>query len=157
MEVKKPARQIVLETINEAPNTVTREMLCDKLNMKPAGLASVFTQLRLMGHYPMTNSDGTLYMGTEEAYRASRAAKPKITKSVTEQREALMRAKENCEAKMEKYEMADLESREFLVFKLEEARLAIIEYDLAKLEGETGETGETDDERPAYAESDEEI
>lgn len=56
----------------EAGNA-TRKSICEEVGFKPASLASILTQLRLMGKFPMTNEDGTLRFGTAEEYEASQA------------------------------------------------------------------------------------
>lgn len=66
-------RERAIALINEG--TYTRKALCETMNVKPASLASVFSQLRLMGQYPMENENGILYLGTAEEYEAKRATR----------------------------------------------------------------------------------
>lgn len=71
-------REHVLALINEGG--YTRKALCEAVGIKPASLATVFTQLRLMGQYPMENEDKTLRIGTKEeweAFTANRASAAK--------------------------------------------------------------------------------
>lgn len=71
-------REHVLALISEGG--YTRKALCEAVNIKPASLATVFTQLRLMGHYPMENEDKTLRIGTKDewdAFTANRATAAK--------------------------------------------------------------------------------
>lgn len=64
-------RERALSLIKEG--SYTRKSLCEVMDVKPASLASVFSQLRLMGYYPMEDDEHTLYIGTQEEYEAKRA------------------------------------------------------------------------------------
>lgn len=65
-------REHVLALINEGG--YTRASLCEAVGIKPASLATVFTQLRLMGKYPMENEDKTLRIATQEEWEVHKAS-----------------------------------------------------------------------------------
>lgn len=69
----KNNREHVLFLINEGGATTAS--LTGTVGIKPASLASVFVQLRLMGKFPIKNEDGTFYIGTEDEYEASKATR----------------------------------------------------------------------------------
>ena len=59
----------------------TKQSLMDVLNINDKSLASLFSQLRLMGHFNLKNEDGTFRLGTEEEYEAARhTGKPRAEK-----------------------------------------------------------------------------
>lgn len=64
-------REHVIALIEEG--NATRKSICEEIGFKPASLASVFTQLRLMGKYPMTDEDGILRFGTADEYAEAQA------------------------------------------------------------------------------------
>lgn len=50
----------------------TKQSLMEQLNVSDKSLASLFAQLRLMGHYPIKNEDGTYRLGDLAEYEASK-------------------------------------------------------------------------------------
>lgn len=50
----------------------TKETLLKELDVNDKTLASVFSQLRLTGKYPMKHEDGVYFLGTEEEFAAAR-------------------------------------------------------------------------------------
>lgn len=53
----------------------TKESLMADLSINDKSLASVFAQLRLMGHFPAKGEDGTYSFITEEEFEAAKAAR----------------------------------------------------------------------------------
>lgn len=69
----------------------TKQSLMDDLGINDKSLASLFSQLRLMGHFNLKNEDGSYRLGTEEEYEAARpvgkgssTATPKTPEEVLE-------------------------------------------------------------------------
>lgn len=60
----------------------TKQDILDNVDITEKSLASVFVQLRLMGHYPIKGADGVFTIGTAEEYAASRP-EPKEKKEST--------------------------------------------------------------------------
>lgn len=67
----------------------TKKSLMADLNINDKSLASVFAQLRLMGHFPAKGEDGTYSFISEEEFEAAKAARvskaPTKTRSYEEQ------------------------------------------------------------------------
>lgn len=135
--VTTPNRIKVLELINgETPQT--RDSLCETLDISKASLASVFTQLRLMGKFPMQRNDKTLYIGTEDEYRAymeARSANSSTSDvSPEKRRKSLMTTIERCTQTMEK--LADVKDDNMearLRYELAEAKLNLANFELEQL------------------------
>ncbi len=72
-------RDRAIHLINEGGQT--KESLMEALGINDKSLASLFSQLRLMGQYNLKNEDGTFRLGSAEEYEAARA--PKGTKKET--------------------------------------------------------------------------
>lgn len=115
--------------------TATRKSICEEIGFKPASLASVFTQLRLMGKYPMTNEDGTLYFGTAEQYEAAQASRGTGAASKTPE-EKLASARKMLERNQKLVEKLSDRSDELAQLKLAvaEAQVALYEYIIGTLE-----------------------
>lgn len=81
-------REHLLALIKEG--TYTREQLLEKVECTSKSMGTLFTYLRMMGHFPMKAEDGTYYLGTQEAYEAQRAeAKTKAPTKVLTQEERI--------------------------------------------------------------------
>lgn len=59
----------------------TKESLIKELECTEKSLASVFTLVRLMGHYPMKGDDGVYYMGSQEDFEAAKIARAANSKA----------------------------------------------------------------------------
>jgi hypothetical protein len=84
-------RDEVINVLTHEPNTHTRKSLADELHMSAASLASTFSQLRLMGKYPVANADGLLSLSDTPPEVSS-----KPTKTPEEQHESLEKAVLRC-------------------------------------------------------------
>ena len=83
-EVKIPKRLVIKEAIEAGG--ATKENLMEIANCSSASLATNFTYLRLMGHYPVKAEDNTFSFVTEEAWealQAERKAKAVTRKTAT--------------------------------------------------------------------------
>lgn len=83
-------RTIIIEAINEGG--ATKESLMKTAEVNAPGFASQLSYIRMSGQYPMVDENGVFYMGTEEDFEASKAArasKPKVALSPEEMRTKL--------------------------------------------------------------------
>lgn len=62
----------------------TKESLIEDLGCTEKSLASVFTLVRLMGHFPMKGEDGVYYMGSQEDFEAAKIARAANSKAKAE-------------------------------------------------------------------------
>ena len=74
-------REHAIALINEGG--ATRASLCETLGIKPTSLATVFSQLRLMGKCPIEDDNKVLRIGTPEEYEALKTAKTSNKKVLT--------------------------------------------------------------------------
>lgn len=72
-------REKALHLINT--ETHTRSSLCEAMGLSKASMSSVFSYLRLMGHYPMEREDKTLFIGTKEQWEEAQANKGPSTRT----------------------------------------------------------------------------
>lgn len=77
----------------------TKQSLCEALNINDKSLASIFAQLRLMGHYNIKNEDGTLRLGTFEEYEAAKPAPKPRKESTPKSPEQVLEAAQKRETK----------------------------------------------------------
>jgi hypothetical protein len=72
-------REHAIALINEGG--ATRASLCETLGIKPTSLATVFSQLRLMGKCPIEDDNKVLRIGTPEEYEALKPSRPATRRS----------------------------------------------------------------------------
>lgn len=77
----------------------TKQSLCEALSINDKSLASIFAQLRLMGHYNIKNEDGTLRLGTFEEYEAAKPAPKPRKESTPKSPEQVLEAAQKRETK----------------------------------------------------------
>lgn len=77
----------------------TKESLCEALGINDKSLASVFAQLRLMGHFNIKNEDGTFRLGTEEEYLAAKPEPKAKKETVAKTPEQILEAAQKRETK----------------------------------------------------------
>ena len=131
-------REHVIALINEG--TATRASLCEVLNIKPTSLASIFSQLRLMGKCPIEDDNKILRLGTTEEYDALKATKTSNKKVLTPE-EQLDAANKRVDRATKAYDKAtenknqDKSAKTKWKFKAAEAELELAKIALAELTG----------------------
>lgn len=124
----------------------TKESLMADLGINDKSLASVFAQLRLMGHYPFKNENGVYSFISKEEFEAAKAARvskaPAKTLSYEEQLERAQKretkaatASTNAKAKYEANPTRENELRMIIA----DAELELASVLLGKLEERRGE------------------
>lgn len=90
-------RERCIALINEGG--ATKQSLCEDLGINDKSLASLFAQLRLMGHYNIKNEDGTIRLGTLEEYEAAKPAPKPRKETVAKTPEQVLEAAQKRETK----------------------------------------------------------
>ena len=141
-------REHVIALISEG--TATRASLCEALNIKPTSLASIFSQLRLMGKCPIEDDNKVLRLGTPEEYDALKAAKTSNKKVLTPE-EQLDAAAKRVDRATKAFDKAtenknqDKSPKTKWKFKAAEAELELAKIALAELTGATAAVDPSDD------------
>lgn len=141
-------REHVIALINEG--SATRASLCETLNIKPTSLASIFSQLRLMGKCPIEDDNKVLRLGTPEEYDALKATKTSNKKVLTPE-EQLDAAAKRVDRATKAFDKAtenknqDKSPKTKWKFKAAEAELELAKIALAELTGATAAVDPSDD------------
>jgi len=132
-------RDIIKKAIEEGG--ATKESLLELTGTTEKGLASQFTYLRMMGHCPMKQDDGTWKIVSSEEWEAHRAAGGGTTGKVLTPAEAVEKAQKRSNrastafTNAQKAYEADIENREKeLKYIKAEAELELSEILLGKAE-----------------------
>jgi len=100
----QPKRLLIKELIEKGG--ATRKSICDELGISYASLATNFSYLRLMGCYPVKNTDGTLSLTDENGWNDAKAKRDilnsKTAKPIPERHSALKRRVVKCTDTLEK-------------------------------------------------------
>ena len=151
LSTMKNNREKAIALINDG--SATKQSLMEALGINDKSLASVFAQLRLMGHFPMKNEDGTYKLGTEAEYLAAKP-EPKEKKEVVKKTKAeLVAAAQKRETKAAsaatnakaKYE-ADGSRKNELRMIIADAELELASILLGEAENMPDETASADGE-----------
>lgn len=124
-----------------ADGTATKQSLMEALGINDKSLASVFAQLRLMGHYKLVNADGIITIGTKEEAEAAKPVREpkevKAPKSYEERRAAMIKREGRAAAAStnarKKYE-ADSSRANELRMIIADAELELVSILLGQLE-----------------------
>ncbi len=140
-------REHAIALINEGG--ATRASLCETLGIKPTSLATVFSQLRLMGKCPIEDDNKVLRIGTPEEYEALKTVKTSNKKVLTPE-EQLDAANKRVDRATKAYDRAaenknqDKSAKTKWKFKAAEAELELAKIALAELTGSGAHADGTD-------------
>ena len=121
-------REHVLALINAGG--ATRKSICDTIGFKNTSLASVFSQLRLMGQYPVEDADTKVLSLVDKAtYEGRVVSTPKVELTPGQRAEKLFKALLRAERAHDRAkENKGANEEAGLVFKAEKANLDLLRY-----------------------------